>query len=273
MHARRPRKNPMMAETEMVAIDKASEVANARPPEATDADNKALAALKQAHLKYVVTFFYVTFVFLISIGAAVLSFVVTHNAPDASASLQTNFEVLVLPGANRDCGVRPDPAALQFCVILQNCKDSPLTPEGRCGLGPGSVFYNGNGFICVNSEKQRIVGSAGVYSRKISTYQVSCSNRSDSTSCLNRLLPKSDFSCELLWPTLLSVIDNKLTSSSYVQDPSGSFNIYGPNTNDPDIWFNMCGFCSFAEEVKMYVSIYAKMSKNACLWSYSVQAE
>ena len=228
------------------------------PGSSSEADNKAVVIMKEDKSRpfYVVVFFYLTFAFLAVIGAVVLQFVFNPSDPTANAD-KTEFEVLTLPGSNTNCNVRPDPDTLQFCVMTWGCKDTPETPGGRCGLGEGSVFYTGNAFICISPfTKKRILAASGVFSRKIRTFSLSCAGQHTNTSsCLNQVLPKSSLSCELFWPTLRSVISQKIPSSSNITDPSGSFQIQGAVESDPKIWFNMCGFCSLANYVKMYAPL------------------
>ena len=228
-------------------------------PGSAAADNTAVALMKvdPSRPKQVVGFFYTTFAVLAIIGGVVLQFVL-NSSPDRIAN-NIAYEVLTLPGSNTNCQVRPDPDALQFCVMLWGCDDTPETPGGRCGLGPGSVFYTGNAALCVTpsadnpSKKSRIVGASGVYSRNITTYSLTCAGLlAGTSSCLNQSLPKSDVSCELFWPTLRSVITQNIPSSGNITDHSGSFQIQGAVRNDPNIWFHMCGFCSLSLWVEMY---------------------
>jgi hypothetical protein len=224
------------------------------PGSSLEADNKAVVLMREdsSRPKYVVLFFYLTFAFLAVIGAVVLQFVFNPSAR-ATDPDKNEFEVLTLPGSNTNCNVRPDPDTLQFCVMTWGCKDTPETPGGRCGLGAGSVFYTGNAFICVSpSNKKRILGASGVFSRQIRTFSLSCAGQHTGTSsCLNQVLPKSSLSCELFWPTLRSVISQNIPSSRNITDPSGSFQIQGAVDSDSKIWFNMCGFCSLATYVEM----------------------
>lgn len=223
----------------------------------TAAENKAVASMKEDlwRAKWVVLFFYLTFAFLAVIGAVVLQFVLNPSTRDALNTDRDQFEVLTLPGANTNCNVRPDPDTLQFCVMTWGCANTPETPGGRCGLGAGSVFYTGMASICVNpSNRKRILGSSGIFSRNITTYTLSCAGRHAGTSsCLNPVLPKSSLSCALFWPTLRAVISQNVPSSRNITDPSGSFQIQGAVNRDPNVWFNMCGFCSFANYVEIYV--------------------
>ncbi len=215
--------------------------------------NQAVVCLQKdpARTKYILVFFYLTFAFLAAIGAVVLLFVLF---PSSRQETPKEFEVLTLPGANTDCNTKPDPDSLQFCVILQGCADTPLTPGGRCGLGSGSVFYTGMAFICVNpSNKKRIIGSSGIFNRNMTTYSLTCAGAQAGTSlCLTPALPKSALSCEMFWPTLRAVITRNTSSTGFILDPSGSFQIQGAVDSDPNIWFNMCGFCSYARFVEMY---------------------
>jgi hypothetical protein len=218
-------------------------------------DNTAIACMKEdvRRPQTVVLLFYLTFAVLAIIGGVVLQFLLTPSPSRLPSPNDNSFEVLTLPGSNTNCNVRPDPDALQFCVMTWGCRDTPQTPGGRCGLGSGSVFYTGNAFICITpTDKKRILGASGVYTRSITTYSLTCAGQQAGTSsCLTPVLPKNDLSCSLFWPTLRSVISQNIPSTSNITDSSGSFQIQGAVVNDPNVWFNMCGFCSLAQWVEM----------------------
>jgi hypothetical protein len=140
--------------------------------------------------------------------------------------------------------------------------------------------------------RKRIIASSGAYSRSITTYSVTCvgpecnfwktktrqlnescafdifKNNTDKTpleTCLYLESRPTAWSkaqdglstCELFWPTLREVIRQKIPSTSSITDEysqyvGGTFAISGPLKNDRDAWFNMCGFCSYSAEVKLY---------------------
>ena len=227
----------------------------------------------------------------------------------------TQKEVLVLPGSNKDCSKKPDVDSLEFCVVMQGCPDTPETPGGRCGFKPpdaygteGSVFWDGmenvvhsTGICQREDDRKRIIAAAGVYSRSITTYSVTCVgpecnfwktktinpynmtcakavidniyNKTKEVPTVDEILtrcmhfePRTTAwskvqdglsTCDLFWPTLQKVIREKIPSTSSIthyasQYVGGTFAISGPIKNDRDAWFNMCGFCSYVREVKLY---------------------
>jgi hypothetical protein len=229
-----------------IAVERASDASVTAADESTHASSKAVAMLEQnrVHHFVMVLLFFCTSVILLYYG---LSIVVNFHLSGSHMIDQGRFfEVLTLPGSNTDCNARPEYDSLQFCVMTYGCSDSPATPKGRCGL---SVFWNGLSALCVNpSNKKRIVGASGVYSRNIATYELTCVG--NGTSCLEQALPKSANSCDMFWPTLRSVVSKNIPNSKSITDPTESFQIRGAVPEDSGIWFNMCGFCSFATEVK-----------------------
>ena len=224
------------------------------------------------------------------------------------------YEVLVLPGSNKDCSKKPDVDSLEFCVVMFGCPDTPETPGGRCGFergvkgGQGSVFRDGmethvdrTGICQREDNRKRIIAAAGVYSRSITTYSVTCVgpecnfwktktinpynmtcaqavidniyNKTKEVPTVDEILtrcmhfePRTTAwskvqdglsTCDLFWPTLQKVISDKIPSTSSITHFSskyvgGTFAISGPIKNDRDAWFNMCGFCSYVREVKLY---------------------
>jgi hypothetical protein len=214
-------------------------------------------------------------------------------------------EVLVLPDSNKDCSKKPDVDSLEFCVVMQGCPDTPETPGGRCGFEPGvygregSVFRDGvenvldrTGICQREDNRKRIIAAAGVYSRSITTYSVTCvgpecnfwktkttqfnescgldifMNSTDTTPILTCLYLESRptawskaqdglSTCQIFWPTLKEVIRQKIPSNSSITDKysqylGGTFAITGPKKNDRDAWFNICGFCSYIREAQLY---------------------
>jgi hypothetical protein len=226
----------------------------------------------------------------------------------------SSYEVLVLPGSNKDCSKKPDVDSLEFCVVMQGCPDTPETPDGRCGFEPGvkgrqgSVFRDGmenvvdrTGICQREDNRKRIIAAAGVYSRSITTYSVTCVgpecnfwktktinpyNMTCAKAVIDNIYNKTKevptfdeifthcmhfeprttawskvqdglSTCNLFWPTLKKVIREKIPSTSSIthyesQYVGGTFAISGPIKNDRDAWFNMCGFCSYVREVKLY---------------------
>jgi hypothetical protein len=231
------------------------------------------------------------------------------STPDPLKGLTTftyfSKEVLVLPDSNKDCSKKPGVDSLEFCVVMQGCDDTPETPGGRCGFEPGvygregSVFRDGvenvvdrTGICQREDNRKRIIAAAGVYSRSITTYSVTClgpecnfwktkttqlnescafdifKNSTDTTpfeTCLYLESRPTAWSkaqdglstCQLFWPTLKEVIRQKIPSNSSITDKysqylGGTFAISGPKKNDRDAWFNMCGFCSYIREAQLY---------------------
>jgi hypothetical protein len=235
-----------------IAAERAPDASVTAADESTPASSKAVAMLEQNRLHHfvVVLLFFCTSVTLLYYGLSIVFILPDIVLGSLSGSHQIDqgrfFEVLTLPGSNTDCNSRPEYDSLQFCVMTYGCSDSPATPKGRCGL---SVFWNGLSALCVKpSNKKRIVGASGVYSRNIATYKLTCVG--NGTSCLEKALPKSADSCEMFWPTLRSVVSKNIPNSRSITDPTESFQIQGAVPEDSGIWFNMCGFCSFATEVK-----------------------
>ena len=151
--------------------------------------------------------------------------------------------------------------------------------------------------------RKRIIASSGAYSRSITTYSVTCvgpecnfwktktrqlnescafdifKNNTDNTpfeTCLYleprptawRKAKDALSTCQLFWPTLKEVIRQKIPSTSSITDENsqyvgGTFAISGPTKNDRDAWFNMCGFCSYSAEVKLY-ALHSRSRRATC---------
>jgi hypothetical protein len=242
------------------------------------------------------------------------------STPDPLKGLTTFrhdfYEVLVLPDSNKDCSKKPNVDSLELCVVMQGCPDTPETPGGRCGFEPGvkgrqgSVFMDGvenvmdrTGICQREDNRKRIIAAAGVYSRSITTYSVTCvgpecnfwktktigfnmtcalniyfdffNNTWKSKNITEERNPYTECSyfesrptawskaqdglstCQLFWPTLKEVIRQKIPSNSSITDEysqylGGTFAISGAKKNDRDVWFNMCGFCSYVREAQLY---------------------
>jgi hypothetical protein len=223
-------------------------------------NNKATALL-QSHKYFTCTgvAFLLLVVAVIIVGSVVLGFVTNQQQPSGSSGnidslLKSSnavsvYEVLTMPDSNTDCRGDFNPSITNFCIVRWGCEDRPWSPGGRCGLFQPTANEQALQLVCSNpSNQKRIIGSSGVFTRRITTYKVNI------TSASGTLRPlKQPYNCQDFWPVLQQVINTKTPSTSWVsQGWPYQYAIQGPVEKDPNVWFNMCGFCPFTTLIRMY---------------------
>jgi len=227
--------------------------------EASDRNNKAITLFSESRRYFACTVLAFTLLVftVLGVGIAAASFVTSNSLASGTSGKLGSFvpnsigtvnayEVVTMPDSNTNCHSYYD-TITNFCVVRWGCKDEPWSPGGRCGLFKPTVNEEALQLMCSSpSNQKRIIGSSGVFTRRIATYKLNITSATDT-----RFPLKKPYDCEYFWPVLLQVINEKTPSTRWIQDGFNQYAIRGVVEQDPDVWFNMCGFCSFASQIRM----------------------
>jgi hypothetical protein len=237
-------------------------------PHDVSGNNEALAFIKKGRnlaksllLYAVLLAFWVAFGIVVAAYAGIDYSSTVWVGDSQSDWLMQHFEVLVLPNSNTKCTeadlLNDDlEAPAQYCVVYA-CSNNR-----RCGLGgfSESRMSSKEGRMCFlpneatlhsGENSPQIYGVTSSYRKRITTYKLTCEAGGSSTACLQYDKEKFPSLCSSFWPTLESVISKDIQSPGSMLDPTGSYRIQGAYDDDPNIWFNMCGFCSFFPSLQL----------------------